>query len=310
LEGSSAYWLLDTATLEARVLADPVPSPEQVDGFAWVGEGRVISVLQPIAGQPEFCRLVLLDLDSGDVLRSLDVEVNSEGRAPLIEWMGAERPFLWSFGAGGPLLMDLSQDPPTQVRVLPELFHLNLEYPNDISSMGVFYSPDNDHFHIVAHVNLPIDSSIYLYHSETGQVEQLDGSRQVMMILPDDQRMPLVLWKDTQTYDDGYDLVWVDRPDRAPTHFQINGHTPRNYPNLQSRLLPGSERMLFGSTQGISMIGLPGGEALAFWQLRGAEDATLPTLSVAPNGGAAIITANVSNTQDQGNLFYWLGLEQ
>jgi hypothetical protein len=310
LEGSSAYWLLDPVSLEARTLADPVPSPNQGDGFAWVGSGRRISVLQPIAGQLESCRLVLLDLDSGEVLRSVDSQVSFEGRAPIIEWMGPERPFIWSFGGGGPLLVDFSQDPPAQVRVLPDLFNLNLEYPNDISSMGVFYSPVNDHFHIVAHINLPDDRSIYLYHSETGQVERLDGDRQMMMILPDDQRMPLVPWQDTPTYADDYDLLWVDRPDLTQTRIQINGHTPRNYPNLQSRLLPGSERMLFGSTQGISLIGLPGGEMLAFWQLSGAEESTLPTLSVAPNGDAVMITANVSNVQDQGSLLYWLALEK
>jgi hypothetical protein len=270
-----------------------------------------MSVLQPIAGKPEFSRLVLLDLDSGQVLRSMEIEASNEGRAPLIEWLGPERPFVWSFGVGGPLMVDLSVDPPKQVRVLPELFGLNLmTYPDQISSMGVFYSSVDGGYHIVAHVNLPEDKSIYLYHGENGQVEKLAGDRNVMMILPGDQRMPLELWQDTPTYDDSYDLVRVDAADQPQTPLQVSGHIPRKSPNLQSRLLPGSKRMLFGSTQGISLVGLPGGETLAFWQLVGAETSTLPTLSLAPNGRALIAVAHLNDSQIPDSPLYWLSLEK
>jgi len=186
--------------------------------------------------------------------------------------------------------------------------------------MGVFYAPDSDSFHIVAHLNLPEDRSILLYHSETGQVERLEGSRQVMLILPGGQRMPLVPWQDTPTYDDGFDLVWVDAPEQPPARLQVSGHTPRNYPDLQSRLLPSGARllpdgarMLFGSTQGISLVSLPSGETLAFWQLVDAENTILPALSLAPHGRALIAIANVTpmgDAKDQGSLLYWLALEE
>jgi hypothetical protein len=312
LEAPSAYWLLNPVTMEARALAEPVPSPGQGDSFAWPPSGHQISVLQPVVGKPERSWLVLLDLDSGQVLRSLEIETGwEEGRAPIVEWMGAEQLFVWGFGTTGPLLVDLSVDPPQQVRVLTELFGLDLTYPDQIHSMGAFYSAASDSFHIVAHINLPEDQSIYLYHSETGQVEQLTGDRQVMMILPDDQRMPLVPWQDVPTYDDEYDLVWVDAPEQPQVRLQVSGHTPRNSPYLQSRLLPGGGRMLFGSTQGISLVGLPGGERLAFWRLVGAENATLPALSLAPHGRALIAVAYPSSSQTtQGSLVYWLSLEE
>jgi hypothetical protein len=221
---------------------------------------------------------------------------------------------VWSFGAGGPLLVDLSADPPRQVRVLPELFGLDLLlYPDQINSMGVFYNPENGGFHVVVHVNLPEEKSIYLYHSETGQVEKLEGDRQVIMILPGDQRMTLAPWQDTPTYEDGYDLLWVDAPDKPQTHLQINGHTPRNYPNLHIDLLPGGERILVGSTQGISLVGLPGGETLAFWRLVGAEDASGPSFTVAPDSRALIATAYLNASpegQNRGPLLYWIGLEE
>ena len=314
LEAASAYWLLDPVTLEARPLVDPVPSPELGDSFAQPLSGNQISVLQPVAGKPERSWLVLLDLDSGQVLRSLEIETGwEEGRAPIVEWMGPEQLFVWGFGTTGPLLVDLSVDPPRQVRVLPELLGRDLIYPDQINSMGAFYAPAGDSFHIVAHLNLPEDQSILLYHNETGQVEVLPGDRQVLMIFPGDQRMPLVPWQDPPSYADEYDVLWVDAPGGSQVNLQVSGHTPRNYPNLQTRLLPGGERMLFSSTQGISLVDLTSGETQAFWRLSGAENATLPSLSLAPNGRVLIVTADTNSAEDgqsQGNLLYWLPLEE
>jgi hypothetical protein len=139
-------------------------------------------------------------------------------------------------------------------------------------------------------------------------VEKLAGDRPVLMILPGDHLMPPIQWQDTPTYEDVYDVVWVDRPEQPPIHLKVRGHTPRNYQLLASRLRPGSTGMLFGSTQGISLVGLPGGETQAFWQLIGAEDAIYPTILLTPDGLGAIVfvSSNSSGTQD--NLVYWLSL--
>jgi len=71
--------------------------------------------------------------------------------------------------------------------------------------------------------------------------------------------------------------------------------------------------MLFSSTQGISLVDLTSGETQAFWRLSGAENATLPSLSLAPNGRVLIVTADTNSAEDgqsQGNLLYWLPLEE
>jgi hypothetical protein len=103
-------------------------------------------------------------------------------------------------------------------------------------------------------------------------------------------------------------VVWVDRPEQPSIHLKVRGHTPRNYQLLESRLRPGSTGMLFGSTQGISLVGLPGGETQAFWQLTGAENATLPTILLTPDGRGlfAFISGYSSDAQD--SLVYWLPL--
>ena len=203
-------------------------------------------------------------------------------------------------------MIDLSVDPPSQVRVFPDLFGFNLTYPDQISSMGVFLSPTDNIFHIVAHVNLPDDNAIYVYHGENGQIEKLPGDQQMLMILPGDQKMPAIIRQDTPPYADEYRLVWVDMPDKPMVNLPVSGHSQRNTFYLPTLLLPGSTRMLFGSTQGISLVALPGGETLKFWRLVEAEDVSLPTFSPSPQGNALIVTAHINNNQNFGALLYLL----
>jgi len=310
LETASAYWLLDPITLPARALSDPIPSPELADNFAWLASEHLMAVMQPIADEPELSRLVLLNLDSGEVLRSLEIQSSHEWGAPSSEWLGTQRLFIWSMDQIGPILLDLSQEPPQQVRVFAELYGIDMLYPDQLSSMGVFYDPGGDRYHIVFNANFPEDKSIYLYHSESGQVEELDGNRQVMMIFPGGQRMALIPLEDGPVEDGSYDVLWVDATDRPQAHVEASGHLPRNYYMLQSRLLPGCIRMVFGSSQGISLVDLTNGETLAFWKLSGAENALLPHLSLSPDGHVLIITTDASDNQPQSSMLYRLALEE
>lgn len=313
LEAATTYWLLDPASLGAHPLADPLPSPDLTDSIARLPSGRQVSIIQPVSGQPGRSRLVLIDLESGQALRSLEVEASAEGRGPMVEWLGPERPFVWSLSPSGPLMLNLASDPPGQVQVLAGLFGLGLTYPDQMSSMGVVYPTAGENFHIVAHLNLPDDRSIFVFHGEDGKVENLAGDKPVLLVFPGDQYMALVPWQDAPSYEDEYELVWIDEPQKPAAHLQVSGHTPRNIANLQSRLLPGGERILFGSTQGISLVGLPNGETLAFWQLIGAENAVLPSLSLAPDGQTLIVVAHLSlNEEDptQANQLYWLRLDE
>jgi hypothetical protein len=178
--------------------------------------------------------------------------------------------------------------------------------------MGAFHASEGGGFHLVVHTNLPDDRSIYVYHSENGQVEKIDGDRQVILILPGDQHMILAPLQDTPPYDDSYDLIWIDQPNNPRARVQVAGHSSRDLPNLASRSLPGGKRMLFGSSQGISLVGIPGGEALAFWRLEGSGDYLFPRLYLTPGGQALIAVTNPgpsANGQSQSNLLYWIPLE-
>lgn len=71
--------------------------------------------------------------------------------------------------------------------------------------------------------------------------------------------------------------------------------------------------MLFGSSQGVSLLDLLSGETLAFWTLTGAEDASSTSLVVAPNGKTLIAMAHPDGTlkeEDQAALLYWIPLDE
>ena len=49
----------------------------------------------------------------------------------------------------------------------------------------------------------------------------------------------------------------------------MQGHQPRNYPNLFPRYLPEKSQLAFASSQGVSLVSIPDGEMIAFWELAG-----------------------------------------
>jgi hypothetical protein len=291
---------------------DPLQPLALQDSFAPHPSGRQVAILQPISGDQDHSRLSLLDLENGRVLRSLILEAGSKDQAPLAEWMGSNQLFVWPFQSKGPLLVDLAVDPPAQTQVISELLGLDLAYPEQISSAGAFNDPASGSLHFVLHMNLPTDPDIYLYHGENGQVERLAGDRPRLMFFPGGQLMPLVHLQSRPPDQDTFELFWVDRPDLAPIHWVVSGHLPRTYPTLQIDQIPEQEALLLGSSQGISQVGLPGGEVQAFWPLGSGEEGSPPSISISPDGRSMIVTLFLASTGDslQGQRLYWIDLEQ
>jgi hypothetical protein len=90
------------------------------------------------------------------------------------------------------------------------------------------------------------------------------------------------------TYRDEYELVWVDTPEVEPRRLVVQGHVPRNYPDLNAEYLPGSSRMVFGSSQGVSLVSIPDGELLGFWELEGGSTSPSTYVIASPDGKALV----------------------
>jgi hypothetical protein len=80
------------------------------------------------------------------------------------------------------------------------------------------------------------------------------------------------------TYKDEFELIWVDQPEKPHAHLTLQGHNPRDYPTLAMACFEKSSRIAFASAQGVSLVSIPDGKLLRFWDLGGARNVSL-TLS-------------------------------
>ena len=274
LKNQESFWILDGASLKARQIPGVSPNPYQLhwDNFAWSPGGERLAISRLNGRDREAgSTLYLVAGDTGDVLKSLPLEYASDQSAPMIEWLTKDELLLHS--AGVLAVVDFRSDTPKIIDVMKDVFALDIAYPGEISSMSSVVNTAGESYHIAVQVNHPRNQDLYLHHSETGSVEVLRHETDTMLFFPDGEWMELRKLENTPTYRDEYELVWADAPGKETHRLVVQGHTPRNYPTLFARYLPRSSQMAVSSSQGISLVSIPGGELVHFWQLVGTEGA-------------------------------------
>jgi len=269
LKNEASFWILDGVSLEARQIAEVSPNPYEAhwDNYAWSPGGERLAISR-LNGRDRKAgsTLYLVTGDTGETLKSLPLEYATDQHAPGVEWLAKDELLLHS---GGVLaVVDFRSDPPRIVNVLKDIFALDIAYADDISSMASFVHPAGESYHLAVRVNHPRNQAVYLYHSETGGVEVLHHEVDTILFFPDGEWAELPRREDVPTYQDEYELVWVDAP-RESRRLAVQGHTPRDYAHLFARYLPQSSQMAFSSSQGVSLVSIPGGEPLRFWDLVG-----------------------------------------
>jgi hypothetical protein len=73
------------------------------------------------------------------------------------------------------------------------------------------------------------------------------------------------------------------------TRLRVEGHVPRTHPQMIPEYLPASARLVFGSSQGISLVSIPDGKTVGFWEL--ANNADYFSVIPSPNGEALVVAA-------------------
>jgi hypothetical protein len=152
---------------------------------------------------------------------------------------------------------------------MKDLFGLDLAYPDEISAMASVVDRKGDGYTLAVRANHPRNQSLYLYTSATGQVLVFEHQTNSLLFFPDGQMVELPKQEIVPTYQDEYDLVWVGKSDSPERHMAVTGHTPRSYPSLYVEHAPGGECLYFSSSQGVSLVTVPEGAMLAFWDLGG-----------------------------------------
>lgn len=302
LQGEGQYWLLNSQTLDARPLEGFVPSMD--DRQAWSPSSEQLAIYQPGTGDPPGQgQLTLLDAGSEEVLRTVELPPYTE--MLMLQWLLDDTLYMYTFSENSPTLVDLSESEPQIIKVLPELFGLNLVYPDEFSSGTAVADPSTGTYHIAFKVNTADDKTTYLYHSESDKVERLPVEGHTYLIFPNGDLELLSSAQDELAYIDEFDLVWVDDAEKDIQHLSVTGHTPRSYPILWPRSIPGRQEIAFASSQGVSLISIPGGQILGFWILEGGGDTNRPMAS--PDGRFVVVsTSRLSEDQSRSSSAYYL----
>jgi hypothetical protein len=302
LQGQSQYWLLNSETLDARPLEGFLPGME--DRQAWSLSGEQLAIYQPGTGDPPGQgKLTLLDAGSEEILRTVELPAYPE--MPVLQWLSNDTLYMYTFSENSPTLVNLSESEPKLIKVLPELFGLNLVYPDDFSSDTAVADPSSGIYHIAFKVNTADDKTTYLYHSETGQIERLPVEGHTYLIFPNGDLEFLISAQDGLAYVDEFDLVWVDEAEKGIQHLSVAGHTPRSYPLLWSRWIPGRQAIAFASSQGVSLVSISDGQILGFWTLVGGGDVNRPIAS--PDGRFVVVsTFRTGQNQSSSSSAYYL----
>jgi hypothetical protein len=129
-----------------------------------------------------------------------------------------------------------------------------------------------------------------VYASETGQVEVFQHDTHTLLFFPGGQWMRFSKWEDDPSYRDEYEMVWMDRPGETQ-RLMVAGHTPRSHPQIFPKYLPASSQLVFSSSQGVSLVSIPDGETIAFWELAGGEGFS-PIIYPSPGGEGLVVKAD------------------
>jgi len=289
LKNAAAYWILDGASLEAQPLAGVSPNPYDLhwDRAAWSPGGRQLAIAR-LNGQDRQAgaTLYLVEGATGAVNRSLPLATDSDQSAPLVEWLTDDQ--LLIHGAGGLTVLDLSSATPRSVDVLRDIFLLEVVYPDEVTAMASIPEPAAGRYHLAVRVNHPRNQGVYVYHSETGQVEVLHSDADLLLFFPDGQWADLGTSAAVPAERDEYELVWVDGPGTEPHRLTADGHRPRNYPTLVPRYLPAAAQLAFGSSQGVSLVSVSDGDLLGFWELQGGQGGQSIRLITFPDSGGLL----------------------
>ncbi|NJC94844.1 MAG: hypothetical protein FIB03_00665 [Anaerolineae bacterium] len=265
LKNQNSFWILDGHNLEAIQLPNVTPNPFDLhwDHFDWSPEGNRIAISR-LNGRTarEGSTLFIVNGTTGAVEYELPMEDATDQSAPMVIWTSEEE-LLFS-GDNALFLVDFSVVPPKFIDVLRDIFLLDISYPNDVSTFAW------EGHHISIRVNHPRNQGIYVFHPETSQVEIIQPkSASPLLFFPNGEMVEMANYIGDPPSEDIYELIWVDAPDTASPIITVQGHLPRNYPNLFPRYLPESSQLAFSSSQGVSLVSIPDGETVGFWELAG-----------------------------------------
>ena len=272
LRSQDSYWLLDGKTLDAQQIPEIVPSISinQRDWFAWSPNGDRLAVSQAI-GQDASAGAAIFVVNEASGAVEMRVPLTGHPETvdgPIVDWLSRDE-LLVQF-ANSLLVIDIRSSSLKTTDLVRDIFLLDLIYPIDFSSMDFLRHPNAGGYAVAVRANHPRNQDVYLYDSKTGRVEVFQHDVSTLLFSLDGQWLQAPKWENTPSYKDEYEMVWMDHPEDA-YRLVVDGHVPRNHPQIFPKYLSATSQLVFNSSQGISVVSIPDGETIRFWELAGSD---------------------------------------
>jgi hypothetical protein len=304
LESEASLWLLDPATFMAVSMEVPPSAGPGTRFLAWSPSGTRLAIPRQFGERQE---IALFDVQTGAVTQVIELPSMVGDMNPMVEWVRDDHLFVWEHSSSGPLLYDLNSPNHQGIRVIPEIIGISgLLYPEQVNFMGVQPVPENDSYFIF--LGIQEGNITYIYDSKTGQVERLGEPGNMLFIFPGPKMVHTWPAEADPVLDNLFQVIWLDGSGRDQVTMQVEGHSPRNYPKLQTRLLPGMDQVLYASNQGVSRVSLLNGQLIDFWNLLEGENSSFTSLYVSPDGLHIASVANSGSSSielREEALYYW-----
>ena len=289
LKSQDFFWLLDGTTLNVQQIPGVLPASttDQRDWIAWSPNGDRLAIAQT-TGQDASAgaTIFIVNTLSGVMERQIPLTGNADTvDGPIVDWLS--RDGLLVQYANSLLILDLRSDPVKVTDLVRDVLLLDLSYPSDFSSMDFIRHTDSNSYSIAIRANHPHNQNAYLYESQTGQVTVFQHDVSTLFFYPDGQWLQTLKWEDVPSYKDEYEMVWMDHPEDA-YYLKVEGHVPRSYPQITPKYVSTTSQLLFNSSQGISLISLPDGKTVQFWQLAGSNGSSNRVL-LSPNDDSLVV---------------------
>jgi len=286
LKDRNGLWLLNGSSLEIQKI-EGVPTEWHWAWYAWSQDGKRLAVsLLMGAEEGDEAFLYIINTENGEVENQLALQNYSDANLPIVEWLTHDELLLQGQSL---TVMDFRSDPPKMTDIIRDIFLLDIGYPTDVSSMDTYTYPNGDGYVIGLRVNHPHNQGIYLYDSRNKQVKVFEHDTHSLFFFSDGGWMQLPKWEDKPSYSDEYEMVWMDQA-KPHQHLKVEGHVPRSNPQMFPTYLPDSSRLVFNSSQGISLVSIPDGEKIRFWELSGKTD--FFSVFPSPNEDALFVKAD------------------
>jgi len=316
IRGEQGFWLFTPAIDQAVKLDVPVPPEGQYTPIRWSPWDEQL-ITSWVDRRPDGLWIILERIDTVTGSTSLLYEVeaaeqlyNTQPVMAGFSWVRKDLILLDSFGWMG--LVDLSSQPPRITDMLTDVFGMDELAGYDLSGWGTIpHTVVQENIHVMAETGLASDGQFYLYHPESGLVDQYPLNPPLLIVYPGGEGGIAKPYGESVPANDIYRVVFVDR-DIEPYDLQVKGHLPRSgLFSITANVLPGAEKVLFSSLHGISLVDLKTGETTKFWSYENQDQLMVFQTWISRDGKTVLAFAGPEEAGAAAGTktMYWLRLE-